>query len=49
MLTRRPGILHVGGHRFGLWALRHGRRTGLSRGPRFAEVYLRGAGVGVHW
>ena len=49
MLTRRPGFLHLGGHRLGLWAHRQGRRTGACRGPRFAELYVRGAGVGVHW
>lgn len=51
----RKGLLFIGGNRFGAWlssgvCATHSRRcTGISRGPRFAGVELRGRSVGVCW
>lgn len=55
LLTSRPGLRYVGGRRFGAWLTRglcethRAACSGVSRGPRFLELSVRGRTAGVCW
>lgn len=50
ILTRRRSLWFAGRGRLGLWLHRAEQpSSGISRGPDFAEVYVRGVGLGVCW
>lgn len=55
MLTRRDGLLYLGGNRLGMWLFRgdceqhHTRCSGITRSSRAPEVSIRGRSAGLCW
>lgn len=55
MFTRRDGLNYLGGSRFGAWLYRgacpehRAHCSGVTRGPRFLEVSIRGRTAGLCW